>query len=52
MRKDLSVHVRGAREDVEKAERVIASALTAAGFIAATDEPRRPALRVIDGGRR
>lgn len=46
-RHDLSVQVRGARAEVERAERVIRSALTAAGFHDVESRPEGRHLRVI-----
>jgi hypothetical protein len=46
-RHDLQVQVRGARAEVERAERVIRSALTAAGFSDVEAEPKARHLRVV-----
>ncbi len=49
-RHDLQVQVRGARAEVERAEWVIRSALTAAGFHDVEPEPEARHLRVVREG--
>lgn len=52
-RHDLQVQVRGARAEVERAEKVIRSALAAAGFSNVETEPETRQLRIVrdDEGR-